>query len=31
MLAYRGKPKTVEEMDAAITAEIKERHARGRY
>jgi AbrB family looped-hinge helix DNA binding protein len=31
MLAYKGKPKTVEEMDAAITAEIKERHARGRY
>ena len=31
MLAYRGPPKTVEEMDAAITAEVKRRHARGRY
>ena len=31
MLAYRGRPKTLEEMDAAITAEIKRRHARGRY
>ena len=31
MLAYRGRPKTVEEMDAAITAEAKRRHARGRY
>jgi AbrB family looped-hinge helix DNA binding protein len=31
MLAYRGRPKTVEEMDAAITAEVKRRHARGRY
>jgi AbrB family looped-hinge helix DNA binding protein len=31
MLAYRGQPKTVEEMDAAITAEAKGRRARGRY
>jgi AbrB family looped-hinge helix DNA binding protein len=31
MLAYRGQPKTVEEMDAAITAEVKGRRARGRY
>lgn len=31
MLKYRGKPKTIEEMDAAIVAEIKRRHARGRY
>src|SRR5882724_10398375 len=31
MLAYRGSPKTLEEMDAAITAEVKRRRARGRY
>jgi AbrB family looped-hinge helix DNA binding protein len=31
MLAYDGPPKTIEEMDEAITAEIKARHARGRY
>ena len=31
MLAYRGRPKTLEEMDAAITAEVKRRRARGRY
>jgi AbrB family looped-hinge helix DNA binding protein len=31
MLAYRGRPKTLEEMDAAITAEVKRRHARDRY
>ena len=31
MLAYRGRPKTIEEMDLAITAEVKRRHARGRY
>ena len=31
MLAYRGRPKTLEEMDAAITAEVKRSHARGRY
>lgn len=31
MLAYRGPPKTLEEMDAAITAEVTRRRARGRY
>ena len=31
MLAYRGPPKTLDEMDAAIMAEVKRRHARGRY
>lgn len=31
MLNYKGKPKTIEEMDAAIVAEVKRRHARGRY
>lgn len=31
MLAYSGPPKTVEEMDAAITAEVRRRRARGRY
>jgi AbrB family looped-hinge helix DNA binding protein len=31
MLAYRGRTKTLEEMDAAITAEVKQRRARGRY
>ena len=31
MLTYRGPPRTVEEMDAAITAEVKRRRARGRY
>jgi len=31
MLTYHGPPKTLEEMDAAITAEVKQRHARGRY
>jgi AbrB family looped-hinge helix DNA binding protein len=31
MLAYRGRPKTLEEMDAAITAEVRRRRARGRY
>jgi len=31
MLAYRGPPKTLEEMDAAITDEVKRRDARGRY
>jgi len=31
MLAYRGRPKTLEEMGAAITAEARRRHARGRY
>jgi AbrB family looped-hinge helix DNA binding protein len=31
MLAYRGPPKTLEKMDAAITSEITRRRARGRY
>jgi len=31
MLKYSGPPKSIEEMDAAITAEVKRRHARGRY
>jgi AbrB family looped-hinge helix DNA binding protein len=31
MLAYRGRPKSLDEMDAAITAEVRRRHARGRY
>jgi AbrB family looped-hinge helix DNA binding protein len=31
MLAYRGRPKTFAEMDAAITTEVKRRRARGRY
>lgn len=31
ILKYSGPPKTLEEMDAAITAEVKRRHARGRY
>ncbi|HEX5280040.1 MAG TPA: AbrB/MazE/SpoVT family DNA-binding domain-containing protein [Micropepsaceae bacterium] len=31
MLRYKGRPKTLKEMDDAITAEVKRRHARGRY
>ena len=31
MLAYRGPRKTVEEMDAVITAEVMRRRARNRY
>lgn len=31
MLAYKGKAKTLEEMEAGIVAEAKRRHARGRY
>lgn len=30
-LPYKGKPKTIEEMNAAIETEVKRRHARGRY
>ncbi|HJZ95823.1 MAG TPA: AbrB/MazE/SpoVT family DNA-binding domain-containing protein [Candidatus Solibacter sp.] len=30
-LRYKGKAKTLAEMDAAITAELKHRHDRGRY
>jgi AbrB family looped-hinge helix DNA binding protein len=29
MLAYRGKPKTVEEMNAGVLAEAKRQHDRG--
>ncbi|MEP7352175.1 MAG: AbrB/MazE/SpoVT family DNA-binding domain-containing protein [Acidobacteriota bacterium] len=31
ILKYTGKPKTLAEMDQAITDEVKRRHARGRY
>jgi AbrB family looped-hinge helix DNA binding protein len=31
MLGHAGPPKTVEEMDAAIDAEVRRRRARGRY
>jgi AbrB family looped-hinge helix DNA binding protein len=31
ILKYSGPAKTLEEMDAAITAEVKRRRARGRY
>ncbi|MGQ0533273.1 MAG: AbrB/MazE/SpoVT family DNA-binding domain-containing protein [Caulobacteraceae bacterium] len=31
MLKYKGKAKTLKEMDAAIAAEVRRRHARGRY
>lgn len=31
MLAYDGPAKTIEEMDEGIAAEVKRRHARGRY
>ena len=30
-LAYAGKPKSVEEMNAAIATEVERRHARNRY
>lgn len=30
-LKYDGSPKTLEEMDAAVDAAIRERHDRGRY
>ena len=30
-LRYRGKPKSVAEMNRAIAMEIRERHGRGRY
>ncbi|MGH7880597.1 MAG: AbrB/MazE/SpoVT family DNA-binding domain-containing protein, partial [Candidatus Binataceae bacterium] len=30
-LRHAGKAKTLAEMDRAITAEVKARHARGRY
>jgi AbrB family looped-hinge helix DNA binding protein len=31
MLKYKGKPKTLKEMDAGVMAEARRRHARGRY
>ena len=31
MLAYRGPPKSLQEMDEVLTAEVKRRRARGRY
>lgn len=31
ILQYKGKPKTLEEMDEAIAKGVKERHDRGRY
>ena len=31
ILRYTGKPKSLGQMDAAIRAEVKRRHARGRY
>jgi AbrB family looped-hinge helix DNA binding protein len=30
-LRYKGKPKSIDEMNAGISAEAKQRHARGRY
>jgi AbrB family looped-hinge helix DNA binding protein len=29
LLSYKGKPKTLEEMDAGVLAEARRRHARG--
>lgn len=31
MLKYKGKPKTLKEMDEAVLAEARRRHARTRY
>jgi AbrB family looped-hinge helix DNA binding protein len=31
LLKYRGRPKTLKEMDEGVTRMIRERHARGRY
>jgi AbrB family looped-hinge helix DNA binding protein len=31
LLRYDGPPRTLEEMDASIVAEVKRRHARNRY
>lgn len=31
MLKYKGKPKTLKEMDAGVLEEARRRHARGRY
>jgi AbrB family looped-hinge helix DNA binding protein len=31
ILQYKGKPKTLEEMEEGVVREVKARHARGRY
>lgn len=31
MIKYKGKAKSIKEMDEAIAAEVRRRHARGRY
>jgi AbrB family looped-hinge helix DNA binding protein len=31
MLAYKGAPKSLDDMKAGIEAEVRRRHARGRY
>jgi AbrB family looped-hinge helix DNA binding protein len=31
MLQYKGKAKTIKEMDEGVLAEARRRHARGRY
>jgi AbrB family looped-hinge helix DNA binding protein len=31
MLKYKGPPKSIDEMNAAIVDEVRRRHARGRY
>jgi AbrB family looped-hinge helix DNA binding protein len=31
IVKYKGPPRTIEEMDAAIVKEVRRRHARGRY
>lgn len=31
ILRYKGKPKTLKEMDEAIAIGVRDRHARGRY
>jgi hypothetical protein len=31
ILKYKGKPKTIREMDESIAMEVKRRHALGRY
>lgn len=31
IVKYKGPPRTIEEMDAAIVEEVRRRHARGRY
>jgi len=31
IIKYKGPPRTIEEMNAAIVEEVRRRHARGRY